>query len=331
MGADILLKILAQSVDRAKMALSSRKRSSVRHRPYTTDYSPLTRPEYLDHPELFYRKPDPVKEVKVVRTERVKGFHHSYLTFPSPQQTPYPENNTAYGVYTTAEASGPAEWALVVLHGWGREHFKIEKKMCLTLAAQGISSLLLTLPFHQQRAPAGSWSGEYMVSGDVVRTAESFQQTIAEVQAMIPWLRQRSRRVGIFGMSLGGILAHLAMTVEPFDAGITLLAGGNSTNIVWEGRMTRYVREDIQRAGITREQLEQIWLATTPTNLAPWNLVKRLLMINGRFDEVVPVKYTLELWEALGKPPLKWYPCAHYTAYFFLRWILRDIVEFLKK
>lgn len=360
------LKILAQSLDHIKIALSP-KEGSVCHQPSTTDYAHLTRQEYLEHPELFYRKPPPIDRVEILKIEWVEGFKRSYLTFQSPHQTPWLENNTVYGIYTTSEVvkSNPptaensrsslegglegvtekkpslerelveklhrdsADWVLIVLHGWGRKHFEIEKKMCLTLGKQGISTLLLTMPYHQQRAPAGSWSGEYMVSGDVVRTAESFQQTIAEIQAIVPWLRQRFQRVGIFGMSLGGIIAHLAMTVEPFDAGVTLLAGGNSARITWEGRMTQYVREEIQQAGITLEQLEQIWLATTPTNLASKNLVKKLLMINGQFDEVVPVRYTLELWEALGKPPIKWYPCAHYTAYFFLRWILRDIVEFL--
>jgi dienelactone hydrolase len=325
----VLLKTLTRSIDRIKLILSSKKRSSIRHQPYTRDYSHLTRQEYLEHPELFYRKPPPVNQVRILRTEFVRGFKRSYLTFQSPYQTPYLENNTVYGIYTTVDKPGTADWVLIVLHGWGRPHFRIEKKMCLTLARHGISSLLLTMPYHQERAPAGSWSGEYMISGDVVRTAESFQQTIAEVQAIIPWLRQKFHRVGIFGMSLGGIIAHLAMTVEPFDAGITLLAGGNSAKIVWEGQMTQYVREDIERAGITLEQLELIWLATNPTNLAPRNRVKNLLMINGQFDEIIPVSYTLELWEALGKPPIKWYPCAHYSSYFFLKRILRDIVEFI--
>lgn len=167
-----------------------------------------------------------------------------------------------------------------------------------------------------------------MVSGDVVRTAESFQQTVVEVRAILPWLRQFSPLVGFLGLSLGGIIGHLAMMVEPFAVGITLLAGGNSAGVTWEGRLTRHVRADIQRAGIDRTQLEKIWSVTNPTLLARHNKVKNLLMMAGKFDEIVSPKFTLELWEALGRPPLRWYPCAHYSALFFMGSMINDAARF---
>ena len=118
------------------------------------------------------------------------------------------------------------------------------------------------------------------------------------------------------------------MTVEPFPVGITFLAGGNSAGVTWEGRMTRYVRADIERAGITLPQLERIWSVTNPTLIARHNRVKKILMMAGKFDEIVLPKFTLELWEALGRPPLCWYPCAHYSSFFFLRWIINHAARF---
>ncbi|MBZ5515181.1 MAG: hypothetical protein LAN62_10160, partial [Acidobacteriia bacterium] len=170
--------------------------------------------------------------------------------------------------------------------------------------------------------------GEYMVSGDVVPTAESFQQTVAEVRAILPWLRQFTPTVGFLGYSLGGIIGHLAMTVEAFPAGVTFLAGGNSAGVTWEGRMTRHVRADIERAGIDRARLEEIWAVTNPTLLARFNKTRNLLMMAGKYDEILPPKFTLELWEALGRPPLRWYPCAHYSAFFFLRSIISEAARF---
>jgi dienelactone hydrolase len=251
------------------------------------------------------------------------------IAFPSPVRTRWRENNTAYGYHLRLGDGGPHP-AFVILHGWGRKSLAVERwRIGLRLARRGIESLFLVMPFHLQRTPEGSWSGEFMISGDVVRTAESFQQTVAEVRSILPWLHERSSRVGFLGMSLGGIIGHLAMCVERFDAGVTMLSSGNSAGVTWEGRMTHYVRRDIERAGINREQLEKIWSVTNPTLLARHHQTPRLMMMAGRYDEIVPPKFTLELWEALARPPLRWYPCAHYSSFFFLGSMVDEAAQFL--
>jgi hypothetical protein len=62
--------------------------------------------------------------------------------------------------------------------------------------------------------------------------------------------------------------------------------------------------------------------------LARHNRVKKLLMMAGKFDEIVLPKFTRELWEALGRPPLRWYPCAHYSSFFFLPQMVREAARF---
>ena len=319
---DLLLEPFARSVDRFKILMDGKKPTSP-HAPYTRDMGHLMRPQYLEDPECFYFRPEPARDIKVLREGKLRGHRLTEIAFRSPVKTRWPQNNTCYA-YHLRLSDGQRHPAAIVLHGWGRKSLAVElRRVGLGLARRGIESLFLVLPYHLRRAPLGGWSGEYMISGDVVRTAESFQQTVVEIRAILPWLRRFSSRIGFVGLSVGGIIGHLAMMVEPFDAGITLLAGGNSAGITWEGRLTRHVRADIERAGIDRAELEKIWLVTNPTPLARHNKVKNLLMIAGRFDEIVPPKFTLELWQALGRPPLRWYPCAHYSAFFFLG----DMVE----
>ncbi len=206
----------------------------------------------------------------------------------------------------------------------------LEERLCIALGQRGITSLLLTLPYHMQRAPEDSWSGEYALSGDVLRTIDGFRQSILEVRAVIPLLKTYSEKIGLLGISLGGMIAHVIMGLEDLDFGITLLAGGNSAGIVWEGIATRDVKQQIQRAGITREQMSQIWAIIDPARLARWNRVKRVLMINGLYDQVVPPKFTLHLWESLGRPTIHWYPCAHISLFLFLKRIVRDIIQFIQ-
>jgi len=324
---DFVLRPLMQSVDRLKIRLNAKK-PTVPHVPHTGDMRHIMSDKFLEDPGQFYFRPAPASKVEVLREQRLRECRLAEIAFPSPIQTPWPENNICYG-YHLRLGEGKQHPAFVILHGWGRKSLAVElRRVGLRLARHGIESLFLVMPFHIRRAPPGSWSGELMISGDVVRTAESFQQTVVELRAILPWLRQCSSTVGFLGMSLGGIIGHLAMMVEPFPIGVTMLAGGNSAGVTWEGRMTRYVKADIQRAGIDRAELERIWSVTNPTLLAPHNKVKNLLMMAGKFDEIVLPKFTLELWEALGRPPLRWYPCAHYSAFFFLGSMVREAARF---
>lgn len=323
-----LVKVLNQSLDRVYLWWTLEK-SRADHRPSHYDFSPFTAGDYLDFPELFYPKPGEVPEVRFMETKRTSGLGVSQMTFPSPVRTRYRENNVVYGELFRPTGKTAAA-SMIVLHGWSRPGLNLEEKLCHALGQRGIASLLMTLPYHMQRAPGDSWSGEYALSADVLRTIDGFRQSVLEVRAIIPFLKRYSEKIGILGISLGGMIAHVVMDLEDLDYGITLLAGGENAGIVWEGIATRDVKKQMQRAGINREQLSQLWAVIDPASLARHNRVKRMLMINALYDQVVPPKFTLQLWECLGRPPIRWYPCAHISFFLFIKRIVRDVVHFIE-
>ncbi len=323
-----LLKVLCQSLDSLYLWWTLGK-GRVDHRPSSSDFSSFTTEKYLDAPQLFYSNPGKVPEIRFIGANRLQGIEVSRLTFPSPVQTRYRENNVVYGKLFRCIGSPPLS-SIIVLHGWSRPVLTLEERLCIALGERGITSILLTLPYHMQRAPEDSWSGEYALSGDVLRTIDGFRQSILEVRAVIPFLKTYSEKIGLLGISLGGMIAHVIMGLEDLDFGITLLAGGNGAGIVWEGIATRDVKRQVQKAGITREQLSQIWAIIDPARLARHNRVKRVLMINGLYDQVVPPEFTLRLWESLGHPIIHWYPCAHISLFLFLKRIVRDIIQFIQ-
>jgi len=323
-----LLKALSTSLDRFYLWWTLQK-SRVDHRPSSYDFDAFITGQYLDSPQIFYPKPREIVNVRFGETNRSSEIEVSPLTFTSPVKTRYGENNLVYGKLFSPARDIPL-LAIVVLHGWSRPALTLEERLCLALGQRGIVSLLITLPYHLQRAPEGSWSGEYALSGDVLRTIYGFRQSVQEVRAVIPFLKRYSERVGVLGISLGGMIAHVVMDLEDMDFGVSLLAGGNTAGIVWEGIATRDIRKQIQKAGITREQLNQLWGVIDPARLARHNRVKRILMINGLYDQVIPPKFTLELWESLGRPPIRWYPCAHISFFFFLKRIINDVMHFIR-
>jgi dienelactone hydrolase len=258
----------------------------------------------------------------------IEGIEIVDVKFPSPVRTKHAENDIVHGLYF--KAAGKRDFSTVILlHGWGRSNLWKEKKIAIRLARNNINCFILKLPYHFERTPEGTWSGEYAITGDILRTVEGTRQLVIEVRTVSSWLRRQVEKVVISGISLGGMMAHLAMAAEAFDAGITILAGGNNAGIIWEGIATRSVKDDLINAGFTREQTSHIYQIINPCIMAKHNKTKNLLMINGLYDEVMPGRFTMELWEALGRPRIKWYPCAHVTSVLFVKNIIKDMIRFI--
>lgn len=299
------------------------------HKPDTYDFGPLTRKEYLEDPELFYMMPEKLPDFSITKVTEIHTAEVFDVRFSSPVRTKHAENNAAYGLYYKTRGKR-VSMSVILIHGWGRRNLWPEKQIALSLVHHNMDCFILKLPFHFERAPKGTLSGEYTLTGDIFRTVEGTRQLVIEARIISSWLRKQVEKVAVIGMSLGGMMAHLAMAAEAFDAGITLLAGGNNAGAIWEGIATGSVRDDLIKAGISREQADHIYQVINPSVMAKHNKTRHVLMINGLYDEVMPVRYTTELWEALGRPKIKWYPCAHASLVFFVKSVIEDIVQFIQ-
>lgn len=292
----------------------------------------LGREFFLDHrrfgdPDWYF----PPVERPLYRWERVRGgpgWSEERLAFPSPFRSQIPENNQVrVRVYLPTGLSDPP--MLIVLHGVWRPNQLVENRLGRDLARLGIGTAIMTLPYHWERSPRGVPSGAYFLSPNALLTAEAYRQGLLDVRALAAILRHRHRRVGIFGISLGGVMAHVAMALEPFQVGISLLAGANCAGIVWEGSLTRHLREALVRSGIRLAELTRLWASGNPIHYARAVKTNRILMINGLYDGVVPRRFTLELWEALGRPSIRWYPTGHSNIYLFWHSLVRQISDFV--
>ena len=81
-------------------------------------------------------------------------------------------------------------------------------------------------------------------------------------------------------------------------------------------------------SGRSKEELARLTHPFDPLTYAAGLRQKRVLMIAGRSDEVIPPSATTRLWEAAGRPPIHWLHCGHYSAAGYLLPIFREVVEF---
>lgn len=261
----------------------------------------------------------------IVPVSATADYELRLVTFTSPAPPNDPPNSQVRVHYYKPRARGPHP-AVIVLHHFGVERLTPERELAVRLARSGIAAAIPELPYHLDRTPTGWRSGRAFVGSDVPRIVRTAEQSVIEVHALASWLRNQPEidpsRIGIAGLSLGGMLAILAQGREcEFRAVALILSGGNVADTLWSSANQTYARRSWRAQGYTRESLARALAAIEPlNNLRPQSRCP-VLMVNALCDQVVPRKNTTLLWEALDRPPITWVTSGHYI----VDWVRNDI------
>ena len=270
--------------------------------------------------------------------EPVMAMRHytvSKLRFPSLIETPDPENNVVHAEYFAPVGFGPGRPGVIVLHILGAD-FPLSRYMAARMADRGIAALFVKLPYYGERRPPGRPGAVprgRLLSTDIERTVLAMRQSVVDVRRAACWLAAQpnidAARIGVSGISLGGIVSALAAAVDPaIKEGAFLLAGGDLSTVLWEMPEGAPLRAAWIESGRNKADLKKLTDPFDPLNYADGLVGKRMLFIAGRVDDVVPPSCTQLLWEAAGKPPIQWYDCGHYSAVGFLLPGIRRTVDF---
>jgi cephalosporin-C deacetylase-like acetyl esterase len=159
------------------------------------------------------------------------------------------------------------------------------------------------------------------------------RQGICDVRRAAAWLASRAEvdpaRLGVTGISLGGIVASVAAAVDPtLNRAALLLAGGDLARVLWEMPEGAKYRALWVESGRDLDDLKALSDPFDPLTHAHRLVGKRVVMMAGKVDEVIPPASARALWEAAGRPPITWYDCGHYSAVGFLLPAVRQAVDF---
>ena len=258
-----------------------------------------------------------------------RNFRVSAVRFPSPIVTPEPENNTIHAEYFRPKHEGRRP-AVIVLHILGAD-FALSRYVASRLADRGVAALFVKLPYYGERRPAGG--AQRFLSTDIERSVLAMRQGVCDVRRAAAWLASRpevdASRLGITGISLGGIVASVAAAIDPaLTRGAFLLAGGDLAKILWTMPEAAKYRDAWIKSGRTFADLKALTEPFDPLTYAAGLKDKRVLMMAGNTDDVVPPASARALWDAAGRPPITWFDCGHYSAVGFLLPGIRQTVEF---
>jgi len=278
-------------------------------------------------------------EYRIESRQEGTGYTIYRLTYPSPVVTSVPQNNTVpaeYYVPRAVRAQEPGRPGVVCMHILDGD-FVLVRMTCSMLASHGIPAILFKLPYYDER---GLPDGPRALAADPKLFVEALSQGLEDVRRTVDVLASRPEvdpeRIGITGISLGGIVAGVSAGIEPrFERAMLILAGGDLNTIIHHAEETGELSQVIQGlpAG-ERAKLDRAIDAVDPLRhagrLRDRALAGKVLMVNAGVDEVIPRACTTKLAAALGiEDRVVWLDgLGHYTAMAELPRVLRTAVDF---
>ncbi len=243
------------------------------------------------------------------------------IVYPSPMRTPFPENDTIPGeLYLPKNADGrvPAAIVLDILDG----RAIVPRMMARSLAARGVAAFYFPMPYYNARRPKDKAPWQ-LIDDNPDNALSPLRQTVMDIRRAKAILASRAeidpQRIGITGISLGGIVTALAAGVDgDFYRVAPIMAGGDLATIVFHARETHRLREALQQKGLGREEFAKLIAPVEPLNFASRIAPATCLMINAAQDEVIPKTTTMELCHRVGDPVILWMPTGHYSSALFL-------------
>ncbi len=254
---------------------------------------------------------------------------------PSALPSGYERNDRiVLSYYPADKAKVPASGApaVVMLPYLGATDAPEFHRFARYLAARGVASAVVTLPFHGERN-VGPPAANFFLSNDVDVVVKSWNQASSDVSSVVTWLEAQPNidrtRIAGAGTSLGAILLHLSMGRDArIGAGVAFLGGGDLPLIFRKSLLTKLRSRGRPRALSPQEEAK---LRTVdPLSYARFNQPRRVLMVQGSRDIVIPPRAAQELWQALGRPPIRWIPTNHLALRFAEPQIRRASYEFLR-
>lgn len=285
-------------------------------------------------PDQFYSIPETPPSLFLTPLAEAKGEKLARFQFSSPYTSPHPQNNTVYGL-ADLRPEGTSRAAIIFLHGHMMTRATLFPLLWYSrqVIRQGFDLYYMNLPYHMRRTPRGCYSGQHSLNSDIEGSALAFMQGVQDVRSLVNWIVQEKHLpVALAGISLGAYTACMTAVVEPrLKAVVSILGGASLARLPWDGYQGGKIRRQLEAGGITLEQLEQYWRLLNPGNFQPILTRDKILMIAGKFDQIVTPANVDQLWRVWNQPEIHWYPCGHVSSALYHRSISPTISTFIEQ
>lgn len=255
-------------------------------------------------------------------------------TLPTDVPSGIARNDRIWITWHPAGEVGPAPRpAAILLHPLGEVKEGVMGSFARYLAARGIAAAVVTLPYHMKRAIRQAPIDRYM-GPNLQQDVQALNQAASDVSTVLTWLLARPdvdpRRTAVIGVSLGAIVAHLAMGRDDRITACVAILGGGDLPALYRHSILFHILRMLHLYPNQGTPDDLGLLATVdPISYAGRNRPRHVLMIQAARDIIMPPAEAKALWAALGRPPILWFDANHYGLMFTPRQVMRASVAYL--
>jgi pimeloyl-ACP methyl ester carboxylesterase len=263
---------------------------------------------FYDDPDTFFAPPEPARASWSVVRERAGrrtlalDWPSGYVPFHDDAAGAYlrpPENATARARLITQGEGRPVT---ILVHGYRMGHLDVDARIwpIEQLLGAGLDVAQIVLPHHGPRMAQGR-RRPLFPNADPRLTVEGVRQGVHDIRQLIGVLRARgSERVGVIGMSLGGLVSSTLATVDPtLDHVVPMIPLASFADF---GRDNGTLPGDpIQRRDLHRA-LEEVTRVVSPLSRPLAVDPSRALVLAGEGDEVTPQGHAELIARHFGAP-----------------------------
>jgi pimeloyl-ACP methyl ester carboxylesterase len=221
-----------------------------------------------------------------------------FLRWQSPLRSGYRENDIACARLFFCQEGWPAP-TLVFLHALMSAHDFGYCRIARRLNRAGWNAVLVHLPFHYSRVPRGRANGVLALTSNLPRNGETIRQAVKEVRQLLALFRTRGcAEFGLIGTSFGGWIGALLSFLERDFSFVALLQPvADVERAIWESPASKAICAQLNKAsiptGITRRHAH----LTSPKDGQPLCDPRRILLVGGSYDQIVPIDILRNLQE----------------------------------
>jgi dienelactone hydrolase len=226
------------------------------------------------------------------------------------------------------DVDGDSRTPVVVLLPIFNGQLAIPRYFARYFANQGLSAVVVT----RGRDPLAA----------LTAPAETIQGNLLDYRRVLDWIEEQPeldpRRIGLFGMSLGGMDAVMLTALDHrVRALVIAMAGGDLSYLLTNTNYRRVVRmigEIAEELGTSRAELVaklDAAIKLDPLAVARYVDAGRVLMILTRTDAIVPFEAQQELRSSMGSPEALYLATGHRLSLVFFPKVRSEAFEFFAR
>ncbi len=248
-----------------------------------------------------------------VNGERIPAFYYVPKNVRKFRDSLDPETLKGYNK-RYIELDGPPWPAIFFMH-WLQSDKSLADSFAGKWATYGYAVLAIDGVWKGERAKPG----RSILETDIRATKQNLIQQVIDCRRGVDFLATRPeidmKRLGYFGISMGSLTGAITTAVDDRFRAVVLADGaGNFSTVFEKAELPEFKKivEEIQAKGYTLEETFEILKPVDPVEYIGHVSPRPVLMINGKKDEIFPVKAMESLHEAAQEPKrVKWFNSGH--------------------